>query len=397
MGLMKALKKVFAKKPSKKGKATRGREEPLADHLDDPLGDPLIGGPTDVEKVHQPLAELARHLGNDAQAMSALRFDGMVLKLDTGALPKEAGQEAGEGRAQPGLMAPGEVVDLQALPPPKSFWEKTGTDGANGYVCPARAKDGRRVVVKRPYIVPGESANEPPQVFPIEGDVDRTMAARMLAGADVQPHMVDILASGPAQTTYEQHGRRHRITEQMVVMGALEETLDKRMERGGALSAEETQRHGSTLLKVIAALQRAGLAHNDLKSDNLMFNAADELVLIDFGELTSRDGAFPQGTGAQSTWAPNYEQESGAKKDSWAAGLNLLAMLRGEKTGEIGGRLMSARSQEEVDERLGEELGEIGEDQDGTKVRLHGAIRGLLRYGEEERWEAKTALEHLGG
>ncbi|HMV67360.1 MAG TPA: phosphotransferase [Myxococcota bacterium] len=395
MGIWKSIKKAFSKAGTKKAKKRQPPPDVLEDPVQDPLGDPLIGSPTDVERAPQPLQELAKRLAGDPQAMSLLRFDGMTLKLDTTALQQDGQDEQVDPEA-PGLASPGQVLDLGSLPPPKPFWEKTSTDGANGYVCRATTKDGRPVVVKRPYIVPGETADEPPQVYPIEGDVDRTLAARMLAGADVRPHMVDILASGTAQTVWEQDDVRHPITEQMVVMGALEETLDKRMSRDGPLSTGETTRHGSTLLKVIAALQRAGLAHNDLKSDNLMFDAAGELVLIDFGELTSRDGAFPQGTGALATWSPNYQAETGDKKDSWAAGLNLLAMLRGEKTSDIGGRFMECTSEDEVTARLDEELG-AGDEDDEERARLASTIRGLLRFDEGERWDAQTALEHLSG
>lgn len=393
MGLLKAIKKAFSKSGSKKSRKARRQQDALQDHLNDPLDDPLIGGPTDVEHVPQPLQELAKNLGNDPKVLSLLHFDGMTLKLDTGAL---RGDQAEAEQPIPEMtpVSPEEILDVSTLPPPKPYWEKGATDGANGYVCRAQTKDGRDVVVKRPYIVPGETAEEAPQVFPIEGDVDRTLAARLLAGAEVRPHMVDILASGTAQTTWTQDDVSHTLTEQMVVMGALQETLDKRMQRQGPLSVEETEKHGSTLLKVIAALQRAGLAHNDLKSDNLMFDASDELVIIDFGELTSLDGVFPQGTGAQSTWSPNFQAETGVKKDSWSAGLNLLAMLRGEKTGDIGGRFLECDSQESVDQQLEVELSGLEDDE--SAARLKGTIRGLLQYDEDARWDAQTALDHLG-
>lgn len=390
LGIISSFRSLFTGDKGKKGgKHSRGKK---GDEKQAP--DSGVGAPTNVQRVHQPLAALAQQLGNDPEVAKLLRFDGNVLKLDRSALPKEDGaEEVDPQRPKVSIASPEEVLDVGALPPPRSIFDERGSgDGANGYVCRATTRDGRPVVVKRPFIVPGESDEEAPQVLFIAGDVDRTLAARMLAGKAAAPHMVDILASGKATTTFGEH----QVQEHMVVMGALQETLDKRMERNGPLSPQEAEKHGSTMLKVIAAMQRAGLAHNDLKSDNLMFNGDDELVVIDFGEMSSQDGEFAQATGALATWAPNFQNESGAKKDSWASGLNLIAMLRGMKTSDVGGPFMECNSQEEVDDLLEAQLGEIPEDETGSAERLKGAIRGLLKYDEEARWDAETAYGHLG-
>lgn len=396
LGIIKSIKSIFgADKGAKKESHKGAKRSHTAKGDKAPPPEPQVGAPTGVQHVHQPLAELAKQLGNDPEVMKLLRFDGAVLKLDRSALPKEEGAaEVDPQQPKVNIASPGDVLDVNALPPPRSFFdEREANDGGNGYVCRATTNDGRPVVVKRPFIVPGESEREPPQVLFIAGDVDRTLAARLLAGKAVAPHMVDILASGKATTRFG----RHQVEEHMVVMGALQETLDKRMQREGPLSPQDAERHGSTMLKVIAAMQRAGLAHNDLKSDNLMFNGDDDLVVIDFGEMSSRDGEFPQATGALATWAPNYQNETGDKKDSWASGLNLIAMLRGMKTSDVGGPFMECKSQEEVDDLLEAQLGEIADDEGGSAERLKGAIRGLLKYDEDARWNAETAYGHLGG
>ena len=145
-GLGGALKKIFGKKKDKAPKAAPLEME--------------IGGPTDVQRVPQPLERVMAHLGTDPEVAKLVRFDGMTLKLDRSALPQpDAETEVDPTKPKVGIPAPSEVLDLSTLPPARNSLDGVAENGGlNGYVIRATTKDGRAVAVKRPNVIyfPGE-------------------------------------------------------------------------------------------------------------------------------------------------------------------------------------------------------------------------------------------------
>ncbi|HTO91093.1 MAG TPA: serine/threonine-protein kinase [Candidatus Sulfotelmatobacter sp.] len=61
------------------------------------------------------------------------------------------------------------------------------------------------------------------------------------------------------------------------------ETLDKRIERQGALPPAEVARIGLELARALAAVHAAGLVHRDLKPANVLIESDGRVVLTDFG------------------------------------------------------------------------------------------------------------------
>src|SRR6185503_4084930 len=61
------------------------------------------------------------------------------------------------------------------------------------------------------------------------------------------------------------------------------ETLEARIERQGALSAEEMAQLVPALLAGVEAVHAAGFLHRDIKPSNIMLRADGTPVLIDFG------------------------------------------------------------------------------------------------------------------
>jgi len=85
------------------------------------------------------------------------------------------------------------------------------------------------------------------------------------------------------------------------------ETLERRVEREGPLSAREALLVGLELCGALAAVHQAGVVHRDVKAQNVMREAGGRLVLMDFGageESASRPGALPSFAGTPLYLAP---------------------------------------------------------------------------------------------
>jgi serine/threonine protein kinase len=83
---------------------------------------------------------------------------------------------------------------------------------------------------------------------------------------------------------------------------SLREHLDERLQQGTPLEVGEVEALLRTLSEGLAVVHQAGLAHRDLKPDNVMMRPGDHLVLTDFG-LTRAEYL---GGGEHMSGSPNY-------------------------------------------------------------------------------------------
>jgi len=116
--------------------------------------------------------------------------------------------------------------------------------------------------------------------------------------------------------------------------GSLQDVLDS----NGVLDPEPARRVGLELLAALAAVHGAGVIHNDIKPDNILFDDDGRLRLIDFGIATTvepdrrelRPGAPP---GTPGYMAPELREGAfpGVASDLYSAGVVLAEMLGGER------------------------------------------------------------------
>ncbi|MBR5687349.1 MAG: SUMF1/EgtB/PvdO family nonheme iron enzyme [Prevotella sp.] len=117
------------------------------------------------------------------------------------------------------------------------------------------------------------------------------------------------------------------------------ESLKKRIQNGGPLSAEEAVKTCRQVLDALEVIHRAGLYHLDVKPANIMLTAGDEAVLIDFGASKQIDSTGGVTLHSQMVFSPGYapsEQMDGKADrvgpwtDFYALGATLYAMLSGQ-------------------------------------------------------------------
>jgi len=132
------------------------------------------------------------------------------------------------------------------------------------------------------------------------------------------------------------------------------ETLEARIEREGALTAEAVARLLPALFDGVAAVHEAGFLHRDIKPSNIMLRPLDQRggvtpVLIDFGAARQALSAHSHALTAilSEGYAP-YEQyqsdsEQGRWTDIYALGATLYRCVTGEKpvaaTGRVNARV----------------------------------------------------------
>jgi eukaryotic-like serine/threonine-protein kinase len=142
--------------------------------------------------------------------------------------------------------------------------------GTSDLFAAQRIDDGRAVVLKTFEYEPGvidenwwRFANE----------------VRFVEGVD-HPNVVR-----PKSLQLGVHGTVHE--QALVQRGSLADLL----ETSGVLPVAQALRIGVQLLDAISAIHQAGVIHNDLKPDNVLFDEADQARLIDFGIASLQAGA----------------------------------------------------------------------------------------------------------
>jgi hypothetical protein len=125
-------------------------------------------------------------------------------------------------------------------------------------------------------------------------------------------------------------------SEVVLVLPALAESLEDRVERLGPLPPGEVARIGRLLIGALAAAHRQGVVHRDIKPANVLFDGAGRPALADFGVAVTRDltaGLTQAGTvvGTPGWMAP--EQARGERTGPASDVFSLAATLTFAATG----------------------------------------------------------------
>src|SRR5215472_3026594 len=155
-----------------------------------------------------------------------------------------------------------------------------------------------------------------------------------------EAHSAARLSSPNVVAIYDQgtDGRLHYIAMEYVQGRTLRQLLDER----GRLGARESLDIMTGVLSGLAAAHQAGLAHRDVKPENVLLTASGVVKVADFGLARSVTGAI-QTKGGMLIGTAAYlapEQVTGdmsdARTDVYAAGVMLYEMLTGTQphTGE---------------------------------------------------------------
>ena len=113
----------------------------------------------------------------------------------------------------------------------------------------------------------------------------------------------------------------------------LPDTLAKRLEQRGPLSAECVRKLAEELLDGLEALHRLGLVHRDVKPDNILW-IGGRAVLSDIGLVTEADAVSFAGTpGFLSPELSTGKRNATSRDDFYALGKTLYCALTGEAVG----------------------------------------------------------------
>ena len=124
-------------------------------------------------------------------------------------------------------------------------------------------------------------------------------------------------------------------------------TLKERMEQG-TITREKSLEWLNTLLDALRYLHGRGVYHRDIKPGNIMFDASDAPVIIDFGAALNRGDRTTASTTSQGEFSRNYaapEQitgkgEVGAWTDIYALSATWYELLTGVRPESSDARLM---------------------------------------------------------
>ena len=168
-----------------------------------------------------------------------------------------------------------------------------------------------------------------------------------------------------------------------------------RARMGGSLTPDQLRDVVSELSNAIAAFHEAGLAHHDIKPENVLVRTPDplDLVLSDFGLAVVAGNRTYYATNRNATIAyqapETMRQVGGEPRDYWALGLTI-AMLA---TGDVP--YAGINDHGILDQHHNRVPPPIVESMPSGRVRQ--LCRGLTRYNPEARWSSHEVRGWLNG
>jgi serine/threonine-protein kinase len=178
-----------------------------------------------------------------------------------------------------------------------------------------------------------------------------------------------------------------------LVMELLEgESIDKRMERRGALPTDEVLCIAEQVLDVLEAAHAKGIVHRDLKPDNFYVTHDGDVKVLDFGiahlhELASQGTAATRVGDLMGTleyMSPEQARaqwdQVDAQSDVWAVGAAMYTMLSGRPvhTAETVTAMLAIASH-----AVAKPLGEVVP---GVHAKVSAIVDRALEFDKAERW-----------
>ena len=168
-----------------------------------------------------------------------------------------------------------------------------------------------------------------------------------------------------------------------------------RARMGGSLPPDRLRDVASELSKAIAAFHAAGLAHHDIKPENVLVRALDplDLVLSDFGLAVVAGNRTYYATNRNATIAyqapETMRQVGGEPRDYWALGLTIAMLATGDVPySGINDHGILDQHHNRVPPPIVESMSE---------GRVKQLCRGLTRYNPEARWSSHEIRGWLNG
>ena len=168
-----------------------------------------------------------------------------------------------------------------------------------------------------------------------------------------------------------------------------------RQQMGGSLASDRLVEVVAELSSAIAAFHAAGLAHHDIKPENVLVRSLDpfDLVLSDFGLAVVAGNKTYYATNRNATIAyqapETMRQVGGEPRDYWALGLTIAMLATGDVPyGGLNDHGILDQHHSRVPPPIVESM------PDG---RLKQLCRGLTRYDPEIRWTSDEIGGWLGG
>lgn len=198
---------------------------------------------------------------------------------------------------------------------------------------------------------------------------------------------------------FERQGELCWLVMEYAPLGTLRQRLDE-----GPLPLPEALDLAAQAARALAAAHAQGVLHLDLKPENLLFFAPDQIKIGDFG--LARPEREPGGDKAAGT--PGYmapEQREGrpcAASDLWALGVVLLEMISGRRPGpnHDPAAVLAGRAGD-LEQELAGLLARLLEPRVGSRLRdadaLAAELEELARRAEGKRRGMEELTRELGG
>jgi len=172
--------------------------------------------------------------------------------------------------------------------------------------------------------------------------------------------------------------------------------LNEIVQSENGLNEESAKHYFYQIMGAISHIHRLGVAHRDIKLDNILITSDDDAKLTDFGLCKEQKGDNPMLTtcGTLVYASPEIirqEPYNGMKTDIWSAGVVLYAMIANHFPWSVDPDLPPELLMAETAKQI--VSGEI-ELPEGISFHLQNLIGNLLNVDPEERPSAEDVLMH---
>lgn len=172
--------------------------------------------------------------------------------------------------------------------------------------------------------------------------------------------------------------------------------LNDVVQENGGLTEEEAKHYFHQIIEALSYIHNLGVAHRDVKLENILVTADDDAKLTDFGLCKQAIGDNPMMTtcGTLVYAAPEIIREepyNGMKADIWSAGIVLYAMVANHFPWIVDVRLPPDKLMSETTRQILECNVDLP---DGISTDLQSLLSSILVIDADERPSAEDILQH---